>query len=190
MFKPEVETAYLDVVDHKGNPNHILRMHVFSSTRVIANQAHEVYLRVGDKSKKLNFEQRLQLVYAKGVKYYEDEPVAGASLSDLDLFYVSQYLRCIDYTKGDAEYYLRHNNDFITTVDGVDKISTAAILLFGKDPQKFFPRARLRFVKYEGKNAEVGDRMNVIKDQKFSVFLNRFRMRWLLLRHRSGNTRN
>ncbi len=109
-------------------------MHVIPSTRVIANQADEVFLRVGDKSKKLNFEQRLQLVYAKG----------------------------------DAEYYLRHNNDFVITVDGVDKISTAAILLFGTNPQRFFPRARFRFVKYEGKTAEVGDRMNVIKDVKFS----------------------
>ena len=163
----EVENVFLDVIDQKGNPNHILRMHVLPSTRVIANQADEVYLRVGDKSKKLNFEQRLQLVYAKGVKYYEDEPVAGATIKDLDLAYVEQYIERIGYNKGDAEYYLCHNNDFITTVDGVDKVSTAAILLFGNDPQRFFPRARLRFVKYDGRKAEVGDRMNVIKDQKF-----------------------
>ncbi len=77
----------MDVVDKNGNPNHILRMHVLPSTRVVANQADEVFLRVGDKSKKLNFEQRLQLVYAKGVKYYEDETVTGATLSDLDLEY-------------------------------------------------------------------------------------------------------
>ena len=163
----EVRNHTMDVIDHKGNPNHILRMQVLPSTRVIANQADEVYLRVGDKSKKLNFEQRLQLVYAKGVKYFEDEPVAGAKLSDLDLDYVSQYCEKIEYTKGDAEYYLRHNNDFVTTVDGEDRISVAAILLFGTDPQKFFPRARLRFVKYEGRTAEVGDRMNVVKDKKF-----------------------
>lgn len=163
----EVENTILDVYDCHGNPNHILRMHVLPSTRVTANQADEVYLRVGDKSKKLNFEQRLQLVYAKGVKYYEDEPVAGATLRDIDLEYVGKYIEKIGYAKGDAEYYLRHNNDFVTAVDGEDKISTAAILLFGNNPQRFFPRARLRFVKYDGRKAEVGDRMNVIKDQKF-----------------------
>ena len=163
----EVENTILDVYDCHGNPNHILRMHVLPSTRVIANQADEVYLRVGDKSKKLNFEQRLQLVYAKGVKYYEDEPVAGATLQDIDLEYVGKYIEKIGYAKGDAEYYLRHNNDFVTAVDGEDKISTAAILLFGNNPQRFFPRARLRFVKYDGQKAEVGDRMNVIKDEKF-----------------------
>ena len=163
----EVENKIMDVVDCHGNPNHILRMHVLPSTRVIANQADEVYLRVGDKSKKLNFEQRLQLVYAKGVKYFEDEPVAGATLRDIDLEYVGKYIEKIGYTKGNAEYYLRHNNDFVTGVDGEDKISTAAILLFGNNPQRFFPRARLRFVKYDGRKAEVGDRMNVIKDQTF-----------------------
>ena len=47
-------------------------------------------------------------------------------------------------------------------------MSAAAILLFGLNPQRFFPRARLRFVRYEGKTAEVGDRMNVVKDIMFA----------------------
>ena len=127
-----------------------------------------MFVRVGDKSKKLNFEQRLQLVYAKGVKYFENQPVASARISDIDMPFVDQYIRKIGYTKGNAEFYLCHNNDFIITVDGEDKVSCAAILLFGKMPQRFFPRARVRFVRYEGRTAEVGDRMNVIKDVKFS----------------------
>lgn len=163
----EVENTILDVVDCQGKPNHILRMHVLPSTRVVANQADEVYLRVGDKSKKLNFEQRLQMVYARGVKYFEDETVPGASIADLDLDYVALYIDKIGYEKGDAEYYLRHNNDFIVTIDGEDKVSVAAILLFGKNPQKFFPRARVRFVKYDGRKAEVGVNLNVIKDEAF-----------------------
>ena len=53
-------------------------------------------------------------------------------------------------------------------VGGEEKVSTAAILLFGKDPQRFFPRARIRFIRYEGETAEVGTSMNVIKDIKFN----------------------
>ncbi len=164
----QVENEPIEVIDKDGNPNHILRMRIFPSNQVIANQADDVYLRVGDKSKKLNFEQRLQMVYARGVKYFEDQPVYGASAADIDLDFVTQYCEKIGYNKGDAEFYLRHNNDFITTVKGEDKVSGAAILLFGKDPQRFFPRARVRFVRYDGRTAEVGDRMNVIKDRKFS----------------------
>lgn len=47
-------------------------------------------------------------------------------------------------------------------------MSSAAILLFGKDPQQFFPRARVRFVRYDGIEAKVGTEMNVIKDVIFT----------------------
>lgn len=164
----KVDVKTIDAIDSDNNPNHVLLMHVFPSDHVIANQADEVYLRVGDKSKKLNFEQRLQLVYAKGVKYFEDQRVAGATIDDIDLGFVASYCKKIGYSKGDAEYYLRHNNEYITVCDDEDRISGAAILLFGRNPQKFFPRARVRFVRYEGRTAEVGDRMNVIKDVKFT----------------------
>lgn len=164
----QVDIKTMDVVDYKGKQNHILRMQVHISNKVVANQADEVYLRVGDKSKKLNFEQRLQLVYAKGVKYFEDQPVVEATIDDIDLAFVTDYCKKIGYDKGDAEYYLRHNKDFIASNGDDELVSGAAILLFGKNPQRFFPRARVRFVRYEGKKAEVGDRMNVIKDVKFS----------------------
>ena len=177
----EVKSKVLDVIDKDGKPNHILRMQIMQSTQVVANQADDVFLRVGDKSKKLNFDQRLQLVYAKGVKYFEDQPVSGATIDDIDLEYVKSYCEKIGYTKGNAEHYLRHNKDFIITANkdvagsadsengknSEDRISAAAILLFAHNPQRFFPRARIRFVRYEGNKAEVGNRMNVIKDISF-----------------------
>lgn len=53
-----VDTSILDCQDINGNPNHILLMHVYPSAQLHANQADEVFYRVGDKSKKMNFEQR------------------------------------------------------------------------------------------------------------------------------------
>ena len=47
------------------------------------------------------------------------------------------------------------------------QISTAAILLFGRNPQLYFPRARVRFIRYEGIEECVGTEMNVIKDVIF-----------------------
>ena len=47
------------------------------------------------------------------------------------------------------------------------QISSAAILLFGKNPQLYFPRARVRFIRYEGTVERVGTQMNVIKDVIF-----------------------
>lgn len=48
-----------------------------------------------------------------------------------------------------------------------EEVSGAAILLFGKNPQRFFQRARVRFIRYEGTEARVGTEMNVIKDVLF-----------------------
>lgn len=47
-----VENEMVEVIDQNGNTNHILRMHIFPSNQVVSNQADEVFLRVGDKSKK------------------------------------------------------------------------------------------------------------------------------------------
>jgi ATP-dependent DNA helicase RecG len=52
-------------------------------------------------------------------------------------------------------------------VNGEEEVSTACVLLFGKYPQKFFPRARTRFIRYEGVDEKVGAEMNVIKDVTF-----------------------
>ena len=46
-------------------------------------------------------------------------------------------------------------------------VSVAAVLLFGKNPQYFFQRARVRVIKYEGTEEKVGREMNVIKDVIF-----------------------
>ena len=161
-----VEVHFVDCMDVNGNPNRVLVMHVEPSMRVHANQADDAFYRVGDKSKKLNFEMRMQLFYAKGGRYYEDEPVYGATIDDIDLDYVTQHCKKIGYAK-DAETYLRTNKGFVTTVNGVDKVSGAAILLFGKDPQKFFQRARIRIVRYLGDEERFGREMNVIKDVWF-----------------------
>ena len=41
------------------------------------------------------------------------------------------------------------------------------MLLFGKNPQSFLPRARTRFIRYQGMDEKVGTEMNVIKDVIF-----------------------
>ena len=46
-------------------------------------------------------------------------------------------------------------------------MSGEAILLFGKDPQKFFQRARIRIVRYLGDEERFGREMNVVKDVSF-----------------------
>ena len=153
-------------VDEKGRENHVLVMHIEASPQVHANQADDVFLRVGDKSKLQTFEERLQLNYDKGERYFEDKTVHDATIDDIDMDFVKEYTDKIDYGKSPLEY-LKENRGFIKEKDGEIQISTAAILLFGKNPQNFFPRARIRFIRYEGTEEKFGTEMNVIKDVIF-----------------------
>ena len=166
-IKPE----YIPCIDSEGKPNHVLLLHIPASATLHANQADEVFMRVGDSSRKLGFEERMSLMYDKGERYFEDTAAYDATIEDIDFNYVQDLLNVIGYTKSPLEY-LKENNNFITYKDGKEQISTACILLFGKKPQLFFPRARVRFIRYMGTEEKVGREMNVIKDVTFEGRIN------------------
>ena len=162
-----ITSDLLPCTDKDGNDNHILLMYIPASSELHANQADEAYMRVGDKSRRLSFEERIQLMYDKGERYYEDTAVYGATVDDIDMAAVEKYTELIGYTKS-AKQYLQENNGFLTTnAKGEEQVSVACILLFGKYPQKFFPRGRTRFIRYKGTEERVGTDMNVIKDVTF-----------------------
>ena len=171
-----VACRYMDCTDYDGNPNRILLMDIPASQFLHTNQADEAYIRVGDKSRKLTFDERMQLMYDKGERSYEDTAVYGATIDDIDMDAVAEYAKLVGYGKSPLEY-LRENNGFVTTnKKGEEDVSVACILLFGKNPQKFFPRSRTRFIRYEGVDEKVGAEMNVIKDVIFEgTILNQVR---------------
>ena len=162
----KVRIERIPCTDTYGRNNHIVLLHIEPSSVVHTNQADEVFIRVGDKTKKLSFEDRLQLTYDKGERNYEEKIVPDATLNDLDMTLVENYIKRIGYNKTPIEY-LVENKNFIRVKDNEFKISTAAILLFGKNPQAYFPRARIRFIKYQGNEEKYGQNLNVIKDVVF-----------------------
>lgn len=93
-------------------------------------------------------------------RYYEDSPVYDATIEDIDMEAVKAYMKRIGYGKSPMEY-LQENKGFLTYKGDVPQVSTACILLFGKRPQNFFPRARVRFIKYYGTEEKVGREMTV-----------------------------
>ena len=162
-----VTCSYLPCTDKDENENRILLMEIPASSSLHTNQADEAFMRVGDKSRKLTFDERVQLMYDKGERYYEDTAVYGATIDDVNMDAVADYAKSVGYGKSPLQY-LRENNGFVkTNKKGEEDVSTACILLFGKYPQKFFPRARTRFIRYEGVDEKVGAEMNVIKDVTF-----------------------
>lgn len=57
-----ITTDLVPCTDKDGNDNHILLMYIPASSELHANQVDEAYMRVGDKSRKLTFEERIQLI--------------------------------------------------------------------------------------------------------------------------------
>ena len=88
------------------------------------------------------------------------------NIDDIDMNFVKAYIDKVGYSKSPMEYLLE-NKGFAKEKNHSFQVSTAAILLFGKNPQLYFPRARVRFIRYEGIRECVGAQMNVIKDVIF-----------------------
>ena len=161
-----VKSKRIECIDSDGFENHILLMEIESDSVVHKNHQDEVFIRVGDKSIKLNFEERIKLMYDKGERNFEDTEVVDAILDDIDIPFLKDYIKRIGYSKDEISY-LKENKGFLKEKNGKEVLSTAAILLFGKRPQDFLPRARVRFIKYEGIEEKTGAEMNVIKDIVF-----------------------
>ena len=153
-------------VDRTGKDNHVLVFHVEPSLRVYVNQADEVFLRVGDKSKKLSFDERFQLMNDKGQSCYEETAVYSAELDDIDMSLVDDYCQKSGYSKSSMEF-LTENHGYVVERNGKKHPTVASLLMFGKKPQDFLPRASVRFIRYEGTEEKTGTEMNVIKDVIF-----------------------
>ena len=87
--KINVHPEYLESTNNNGDADHVLLLNVEQSNRHHATSADETYLRVGDKSHKMGFEERMQLMFTNGVCYFKDEP-HGLSLLYLPLYHHHQ----------------------------------------------------------------------------------------------------
>lgn len=67
-------------------------MHIEPSVEVHANQADEVFMRWEIEIKKLTFEERTQLMYDKGERFFEDKPVPEADIEDIDIEFIKAYI--------------------------------------------------------------------------------------------------
>lgn len=166
-----VKTERIPVLNTAGVNDEILLITVdVSSDRVIENYDNKVYLRQDDKSIELNFEQITQLTYDRGQRYFEDEIVEDSSIDDIDDEILAKY-----------RFLMRLDNlsilDILSARNFIKNghLTHAGVLLFSKNPTKYLPQARLRVIKYDGNNAQVGQSLNIIKEKILKgIFLKLF----------------
>ena len=113
-----------------------------------------VYLRVGDESRKLSLAQKQELAYDRGAASYEASPVA-LDVSDLDQVQLQNYQTALGSSSVDT---MLHARDLI---DRRGRVTAAACLLFDARPQREFPNAVVRVLRYGGTERGVGSAMTL-----------------------------
>lgn len=156
---PKHKTEILEINNEKGELDKVLLFHVESSTnKIIKTSSNDVYLRIGDSSKKLTYEDIKNLEYDKGERLYEEELVERSSLDDIDTELLLEYKKKVNSNLSDKE--ILEARGFIYK----DQLTVAGTVLFAKNPEKFIPNCKIRFIRYDGLEGQVGTEMNIIKD--------------------------
>lgn len=170
LIHPALKVQHeFQMVNVKGKENRILLLTVKASDeRIFSNSKDEVYLRIGDESKKLTYEQIESLNYSKDIRSYEQETVETALLEDLDQDLLEQYKGLNHFVADDVWKLLFSrgfaNRKMISDDSYVYKLNVAGVLMFAKLPNAFIPGARIRFIRYSGTQAGVGENLDVIKE--------------------------
>ncbi len=112
------------------------------------------YIRVGTTKRKASKEELGRIYQDAGIIDYDQCSVKGSSLSDIDQNKINQFFHQV-YNKDiyneqisigqlfcNLKILKQENNNFTATVGG--------LLLFGKDPQKFFPQAMIKLAVFDG----------------------------------------
>lgn len=155
-----VQIQEVEVRDLHGHDNYVLAFHVTPGSAVHSLANGECYLRVGDRSRKLTYAQQRDLTYDRGQASFESEVVPDAGKDDLDRGLVEQYRRATG-TVQPAERLLANQG----LLDAHLRPTAAGILLFGRHPQRSFPNAHVRVLRYSGVERGSGEALALEHDK-------------------------
>lgn len=136
---------------------------IASKDQIIRTANEETYLRIGDRTQVIKGENLRNLEYSKNTRHYEDEVNIDASISDLDSELISMYKKILGAENINTIQILK-SRGFIKNHCGKECLTNAAVLLFAKNIQQFYPNCRIRFIRYNGSFAQVGTEINIIRD--------------------------
>jgi ATP-dependent DNA helicase RecG len=162
-----LKTRFVDCENAFEEADRLLVFDVEPSEVVHANKKDEVFLRVGDETRRLTFHQRQELEYDKGQSNFESRLVdkgafdVGPSQPDfLDEERMFMYAHGVDAP--DARRLMESRG---LTING--RLTIAGFLHFANDPQRFLPQAFVRVLRYIGTDRGSGARQQVLEDLAF-----------------------
>ena len=146
-------------VNDAGVEDRLLLFEVEPSDVVHENRRDEVYLRVGDETRRLTFSQRQELLYDKGQATYETRLIPEATVAHLDHEPLQAYAGAVG-----APDPLR-----LLEARGLARagqLTVAGCLLFSRDPQEVLPEAYVRVLRYRGTARGAGATQQLVADER------------------------
>lgn len=167
---PTYRIELINIKNEKDEDDNILLFHIEPELNyLIRNNKDEVYCRQGDSSIRLNANQIRSLEYDRKERDFEAEVLLESSINDIDSEVMEVYKRKIDTGLPNEE--ILKARGFLREKNGKYHLTKAGMLLFGKNPSIYLPSARVRVLKFEGTEFQVGTEMNIIKDRTFDKCL-------------------
>jgi len=145
-------------VNMGGERDHLLVFDVPTGDIVHANSKDEVFLRVGDETRRLSFHQRQELLFDKGQASYEARPLKGIGLEALDEPLLEQYAAAVGHPE--PRRLLRARG--LATRGG--ELTIAGLLLFAAAPQAALAETFVRILRYQGRERGAGSEQQLIED--------------------------
>jgi ATP-dependent DNA helicase RecG len=145
-------------VNDRGEHDHLLVLDVSTSDVVHANTRDEVFLRVGDETRRLSFHQRQELLFDKGQANYETRSLPEVGLDALDRELLDEYADAVGHPE---PLRLLHARGLAAREE---VLTIAGLLLFASEPQAILPEAFVRVLRYRGRQRGAGAGQQLLED--------------------------
>jgi len=153
-----VKHRLVPCVNAKGGRDHLLVFEVPTSDVVHTNSKDEVFLRVGDETRRLGFHQRQELLFDKGQATYEARTLKGVGPEALDGPLLDGYAAALGHP----------NTQRLLRARGLagrrGELTIAGLLLFAREPQAVMPEAFVRILRYRGRERGAGAGQQLVED--------------------------
>ncbi|APT85577.1 ATP-binding protein [Corynebacterium aquilae] len=153
---PPVRTQISTIED---DGKQVLIIRVEPGDTVHTSKSGDCFLRIGDESRKLSLAEQQALAYDRGSKTFEATPV-DLTINDLAAELTESYQQSIGSSSVKEMLYARD------LIDRHDRLTVAAELLFDDRPQRDFPSAYVRILKYDSDERGLGSQMTLLEDTR------------------------
>src|SRR3990172_224281 len=119
------------------------------------NNSGQCHIRVGSTKRLATPQERARLLQAAGLVHFDETPVPGTSVGDFDIAAFEVFLQkalstSVAETNLPLQQLLLNRRLMSPDLDNVPRLSVGGLLLFGRDPQRHMPQARISAVRWKG----------------------------------------